>query len=387
MRVCMVGYTFYEQDNRIMRYSEALLSRGDDVDVLALRREGQQKVSSHRGVRVLRIQKRKSNESKGPLAYLGRLTLFLVRSTCVLTWRHLRHPYDIVHVHSVPDFEVFCAIIARLFGAKVILDIHDIVPEFYCSKFGVGKDSLVFRLLVAVERFSIAMSDHVIIANDIWRDRLLSRSVAPAKCTTIMNYPDPGIFYQRPRTRTDGRYLLLYPGTINYHQGVDIAVKAFSKFTAAAPNSEFHIYGDGPDREALCALIHDLHLHDRVFLHDAVPLASVAGIMAEADIGVIPKRNDSFGDEAFSTKSLEFMSLGVPVVVSATTVDRRYFDDSVVCFFEPGSEQDMADKLLSLYERPDKRNDLSERARRFVARYCWDDRKEEYFGILRSLIH
>jgi glycosyltransferase involved in cell wall biosynthesis len=386
MRVCMVGYTFYEVDNRVMRYSEALLSRGDAVDVLALRRKGQPRVSSYRGVRVLRIQKRRRDESKGRLAYLGRLALFLIRSACVLTWRHLRNPYDVVHVHSVPDFEVLCASVARLFGAKVILDIHDIVPEFYCSKFGVAKGSWVFRLLVAVERLSIAMSDHVIVANDIWRDRLLSRSVAPAKCTTIMNYPDPRIFYHRPRTRRDRRFVLLYPGTINYHQGVDIAVRAFSLFAVVAPNAEFHIYGDGPDREALGALVLDLQLQNRVFLHDAVPLASVAGLMAEADVGVIPKRSDSFGDEAFSTKSLEFMSLGVPVIVSATTVDRRYFDDSVVCFFEPGNERDLAEKLLDLYKRPDKRNDLSESAGRFVAGYRWDVRKEEYFDILRSLI-
>jgi glycosyltransferase involved in cell wall biosynthesis len=246
MQICMVCYTFYEHDNRVMRYSEALLSRGDAVDVLALRRRGQPRVSWYRGVRVSRIQKRRNDESKGRLAYLGWLTLFLIRSTCVLTWRHLRNRYDLVHVNSVLDFEVLFASVARLFGAKVILDIHDIVPEFYCSKFGVAEGSWVFHLLVAVERLSIAMSDHVIVANDIWRDRLLSHSVAPAKRSTIMNYPDPSVFHQRPRTRRDGRFVLLYPCTINYHQGADIAVRAFSLFAVAAPNTEFHPLNSSP---------------------------------------------------------------------------------------------------------------------------------------------
>ena len=58
--------------------------------------------------------------------------------------------------------------------------------------------------------------------------------------------------------------------------------------------------------------------------------------MAEADLGIVPKRNDSFGDEAFSTKILEFMASGVPVVVSSTRVDRHYFNDKVVRFFPSG---------------------------------------------------
>jgi len=53
-------------------------------------------------------------------------------------------------------------------GARVILDIHDIVPEFLCQQFKVGKRSLIFRLLVYVERLSIAYSSHVIISNHLW---------------------------------------------------------------------------------------------------------------------------------------------------------------------------------------------------------------------------
>jgi glycosyltransferase involved in cell wall biosynthesis len=44
--------------------------------------------------------------------------------------------------------------------------------------------------------------------------------------------------------------------------------------------------------------------------------------MENADLGVVPKRNDPFGDEAFSTKILEFMAMGVPVIVSETRIDR-----------------------------------------------------------------
>ncbi len=41
LRVCHLAYTFYENDNRVIRYAEAMASAGDDVDVIALRRSGQ----------------------------------------------------------------------------------------------------------------------------------------------------------------------------------------------------------------------------------------------------------------------------------------------------------------------------------------------------------
>jgi hypothetical protein len=54
MRVCVLAYTFYETDGRVMRYAEALASRGVAVDAIVLRREGQAVEDDVRGVRVLR---------------------------------------------------------------------------------------------------------------------------------------------------------------------------------------------------------------------------------------------------------------------------------------------------------------------------------------------
>jgi hypothetical protein len=52
------------------------------------------------------------------------LLQFFFRSLWVVTKEHWKKPYDLIHVHSVPDFEVFAAIFAKLTGAKVILDIQ-----------------------------------------------------------------------------------------------------------------------------------------------------------------------------------------------------------------------------------------------------------------------
>lgn len=385
MKACMLAYTFYETDNRVRRYAEALAGRGDRVDAVAVAREGKASTETIKGVRVVRVQKRIIDET-GPVSYLFKLMLFFFRSAWRVTVEHLRDPYDVIHVHSVPDFEVFATLIPRLMGARVILDIHDLVPEFYASKFKVGERSLVFRLLLLLERLSIAYSSHVIISNDLWYQKLTRRSVRPEKCTAIINYPDLSIFRRHPRaTPPNGEFVMCYPGTLNWHQGLDLAVEAVALLRDSAPNLKFLIVGDGPDREKLRSLIQERNLEGRVSLRGFIPLEQVAEIMSGIDLGVVPKRRDSFGNEAFSTKIMEFMAMNVPVVASRTRIDEYYFNDNLVQFFESGNTEDLAAKIHGLMDDPARCNSLRETSSEFIAHNNWDVKKQEYLALVDHL--
>ena len=381
----MVAYSFYEGDNRVRRYAETLAKRGDRVDVFSLRQKGQPARGIVNGVRVFRIQRRVVNE-KTKFSHLGRLLLFFMRSMAFLSVEQMKERYDLVHVHSVPDFEVFAAILPKLTGSKIILDIHDLVPEFYLSKFQSSTRSLTFRLLTRVERMSAWFSDHVIAANHIWEKRLRERSVKDSKCTTILNFPDTEIFKARGRTRTDNKFIILYPGTLNYHQGIDIAVRALALIKDQAPEVEFHIYGAGDQLNSLRELVEELGLEDRVFLKGTKALHDIASVIENADLGVVPKRKNSFGNEAFSTKILEFMSLGVPVVVPDTAIDRYYFDDSVVKFFHANDERSLADAILLMIKNPELRRKYTRNASEFVLKYSWDVNKSTYLDLVNSLV-
>lgn len=382
--ICMLAYTFYESDNRVMRYAEALAKRGDRVDVIALRNRDAPATEVIRGVRVYRIQGREINE-KHRYSYAFRLVKFLVNSAWFLSRKHLRRPYDLIHVHSVPDFEVFAALVPKISGAGIILDIHDIVPEFYISKFNKKEDSILAAVLRMAEKVSILFSDHVIISNHLWRDVLLSRSSAPEKCSVIMNYPDSSIFHYRKKTRNDDKFIMMYPGTLSWHQGLDIAIRAFAAIRDKAGSAELHIYGSGPARKALEALVRDLGLEQRVLLKDSRPIYDIARIMSEADLGIVPKRNDSFGGDAFSTKTLEFMTLGVPIILSKTRVDSYYFNDDVVRFFQPEDEVDLAGAMLELYENREQRERQASAALEFVQKFNWEGKKKIYFELVDSL--
>lgn len=386
MKACMLAYTFYDADNRVRRYAEALAKRGDQVDAIALARKGQPAFEVLNGVRVFRIQSRVIDE-RGPVSYLVKLVAFFFRSAWFLTRKHFHEPYDVVHVHSIPDFEVFAAVIPKATGAKVILDLHDIVPEFYGSKFKIGPGSIVFKLLLLLEKISCGYSDHVIISNHLWRDKIVSRSVRPDKCTTMINYPDPSIFWPRPvPARVNDDFVMCYPGSFGWHQGLDLAIQAVAILRDKAPNLKLLIVGDGSDRERLKGMVRELHLEDRVTIKGFVPMEEVAEIMSSIDLGVVPKRADSFGNEAFSTKIMEFMCMGVPVVAARTRVDEFYFTGNLLQFFEPGRAEDLAAKILFLLQNPASRAALRDGSAEFIAHNNWDVRKQEYLSLVDRLI-
>ena len=384
IHACMLSYSFYESDNRVMRYAEALTKRGDDVDVISLREKGQPEFDVIRGVNVHRIQERVRDE-KGKLDYLFRLGKFFIKSAAFLTRKHWQNPYKLIHVHSVPDFQVFATALTKLRGAKVILDIHDIVPEFYASKFDSSESDILFKSLVAIERASIRYADHVIIANDIWEKKLLSRSVKHEKCSVFLNYPDQSLFYPRPRTRKDDRFVMMYPGTLNWHQGLDIAIKALALVKEQIPSAEFHIYGCGQTKQSLRELSDSLGLNGQIVLQDTVPIEQIAEIMANADLGIVPKRNGPFGGEAFSTKILEFLTLGIPVIVADTKIDKFYFNDDVVRFFRSGDEVDLANAMRQMIADKALRERMAEQGNEFAQNFSWDNQKQKYFDLVDSL--
>ncbi len=385
MRICMLAYAFYESDTRIMRYAEALVQRGDEVDVIALRRENQSANEIVNGVNVCRIQPRLPNKT-ARISYMFEILLFLLRAMTALTLRHLRRRYQVIHVHSVPDFLVFATWLPKLTGVKVILDIHDLLPELYASKYGIKNNSLLFKLLILTERASAAFADHVIAANDLWQERLMSRSVRKGRCSALVNVPDQSIFARQGRTRTDQRFIIVYPGTLNWHQGVDIAIRAFNLIKNEVPQAEFHIYGEGPCQASLVQLIQELGLRDRVLMKNFIATREIAKVMENSDLAVVPKRKDGFGNEAFSTKIMEFMALGIPVIVSDTQVDQYYFDDSLVKFFRSEDEHDLARSMLLLVNDPGLREQLVQNALKFVEHNNWGEKKAEYLTLVDSLV-
>ncbi len=342
MTAAILAYKFFESNPRVIWYANCLRTKGLNVDSFCLGQNGQPKKIELNGVKINRIQKRSRNE-KNKFIYLFRTMNFGLRAMFVLAWNCLLKKYKYVIVFSVPETLVFSALVPKMFGIPVILDFYDLVPEFYAMKFHNGEKSSIFSMLKLMEKLSCSFADFVISSNHLWEERLISRSVNKDKIDTITYCSDTSIFYPREKKRKENKQLLIYPGTLNWHQGVDIAIMAMKEISVNFDNVEFHIYGDGPQKKNLIELIEELGLQKIVFLHDMVPAVKIAEIIADADLLIVPKRASSlFGNEACSTKILDCMHMNIPVVASDTKVERYYFNDEVIKFFKSENPSSLA---------------------------------------------
>lgn len=385
-RVAMVTHSYYEQDGRVQRYAESLAARGDEVEVLALRQSvGLPREEKRNGVLLRRVGDRFAKRRSGKWGYLKPVLSFFWTCTRHLTAGHQKRPYDLLHIHNMPDFLIFAAWYPKWRKAAILLDIHDLLPEFFNSKFGAPASSRLPRLLLYIERLSAAFANHVIVANDLWLDRYAERTGTQRRSTAFINHVDAQLFAARPRTRDDDRLIVMFPGGLYWHQGVDLAIRAFQTVVAAVPTAEFHIYGDGDMKDELAALARELGMNGSVRFYPPVPSRDIAALMAGADLAVVPKRADSFGNEAYSTKIMEFMSLGVPVIASSTRIDRFYFNDSVVRFFESGNVPDLAHAMIEMLQNPAARSAQAERAQTYAHGNNWQTREADYFQLVDSL--
>jgi len=389
LRVCFLKYTVSSFAAILYREAKALKEKGFDVDIVCLRSFPEEKIFQRfDGLNMYRIQSRPSRE-KSALKYFFQLALFFFKSTLFLTLSSFRKKYDLIHVTNPPDIFVFAAIIPKLLGAKIILDIYDISPELFMRKLHVPEDKIIIKIMKLFEKISVRFADLVITVHEIWKQKLVSRSVPPWKCMVVLNSPDVDIFrsLDADRPRPSNGFNLYYHGSLEEHFGIDTMLKAMPIIKRHIPGASLHIYGKGRDVDAYKSLMTKLKIDNYVNFNDVVPFYDLPGILADADVGIVPTKGSVFADEALSMKALEYLTLGIPIVISKTTVHAYYYNDDMVMFFRPDNHEDLARCAIDIFNNPDKRKQLLAGSQQFMRKHNWRVYKKKYYDAIEQILH
>ena len=193
-RHCMVVHAYYPLgETRVQREAIALRDRGYQVDVICLRGRGEAARECHDGVEVHRLPVGR-HRGRGLAVQLLEYLVFFAMAAVRLSWLHLRRRYRSVQVHNLPDFLVFAAVFPKATGAPVILDLHDLMPEFFAARLGLTMDHPLVRMVLLQERMACRFADHVITVTEGWRETLAGRSVPMTRSTVVMNVADSALF-------------------------------------------------------------------------------------------------------------------------------------------------------------------------------------------------
>ena len=127
----------------------------------------------------------------------------------------------------MPNFLVFSAIIPNLLGAKIILDIHDLMPELFRVKFNLPSDHPLIKLLYFEERISARFADEIIATNSFHVERFKKNGFVNKRITQVINVADDKIFYAPERNSfTNHELILAYPSTLSKRLGIDNLIEA-----------------------------------------------------------------------------------------------------------------------------------------------------------------
>ncbi|OGG48162.1 MAG: hypothetical protein A3F84_23015 [Candidatus Handelsmanbacteria bacterium RIFCSPLOWO2_12_FULL_64_10] len=380
-KICAVAYTYYLSDPRVRREAEALAQRGDQVCCICL--DDSERDRQIRGVRLYRIPLRRYRGTHF-IFYMASYVVFFGLASLVLTFLTFWKGLQIVHVHTMPDFMVFASALPRLLGVKVILDIHDTMPELYAEKFDISFDHPLIRIIKQVEVLSAQFAHRVITVSEPVKNLLATHGIPPAKIAVLMNLADDSIFYPRVSHRkSEETFRLMYHGTVTRRHGIDVALQAVAQVRQDIPKIRFDVYGNGDYLTEAMSLSSRLGLDGCVFFNQAfIPIEELPDRIEGADVGIVPIRNDRATRYMLPVKLLEYLAMEKPTVVSRIEVVEYYMDCATVEFAEPENPQSLAEGIKKLYYSVERRAELKANARRFKQRYCWSRQKETFFKVI-----
>lgn len=383
--VLMIAYTHYENDPRVIRAAEAAIEGNFLVDVIALRRQGQLPVESIRGVQVFRAQERYRGSSR--LKYVLAYIRFFFRCAITSTRRFLARRYKVIHVHNMPDVLVFSAFIPKLFGAKVVLDIHDPMPETYDSKFRSLKHTAVGRVLLLLERLSVAFADTTITVSEPLKSGILVKhGYRPEAIGVVANFADDKIFKLMAYHPVEGKVRFVFHGTILERYGLKTLLEAVAR-VRNREKIQIRIIGEGDFSVRLADLIRSHGVENVVeFVNRVYPLHEIPRVLSDCHVGLVPLdvHASVVANFALPLKLIEYTCLGMPSITVRNAAIEYYLRSDECMFFDSGDAQALAVLLDTVAERPECLIEYRKRLEVARDRLLWSREKEKYIAILRD---
>ncbi len=291
----------------------------------------------------------------------------------------------------MPDVLVFTTAVPKLLGAKILLDMHDPMPELYMSKYHTGENNIGVRILKYLESASFRFSHHIITANESFKSIFLKRNnIYESKINVILNCPDPKIFNPQPTTyNSQLSFTLFYMGTVEERFGLDIVLTAIPHIVKQIPNFRFVVIpkleDEGVYFQSFRQRITSSNLSSHVIIELPKPLEEIARMLNEVDLGVVLAKNGVFTENIFPVKLLEFIQMNIPVIATKTKFLSQYFTDDQIYFLKKNTPEEFTRAVVDLYHNTKLRKSFSQKAKQYLKKYNWEKEEKKYLEIIDSL--
>ena len=395
-RVCFVRHSFYPAELNVKREAEALVREGYDVSVICLRDKGEAPFELIEGVRIHRMP---IGHKRGKIMrYLIEYEVFFVLASLKLLGLHFKKAFQFIQINTMPDYLVFVALIPKLFGTKVILHVHEPMPELFKTMFPQAHNAPLISMIQFFERLSVKFAHRALTVTREMRDKLGSRGADINKITVIVNVPDDEMFRldryrskmkevseQKKEDRRKGKFRLITHGAIEERYGHDTVVRAVARVRDEIPGLEFGVLGKGSYLNGMLALARELKVEDRVIYKGFVDFDDMVYEILAADVGIVSMKSNPYSNLVHTNKMYEYMALQRPVIASRLQSVNSYFPDDTIVYYEPGNDEDLAEKIYYVFSHPEELDQRVEASNQIYETYRWERERKKYLGVYQGL--
>jgi glycosyltransferase involved in cell wall biosynthesis len=373
---------FYPRDPRVRREARALVAAGHQVTVIAPRDRGQSASETLDGVRVRRFRL--------PAVGTGALTTALEYGFALPAlhyWgaRELFRGATVLHLHNPPDLLFGIGAVARLLGAAVVYDQHDLFPELLEQKLGPG---LPMRLGYLSERATYAVATTVLAANQSHARMARDRGrVGPAQVRVVRNGPPLKTVVARPELRSGvlSDPELVYVGLLASQDGADVLAELLGRLHRdhGLTGARLVVVGEGEERAKLERRLAVEGVSRAATITGWVSPEEVRARLAAADICVDPSPPTALNEHSTMIKIGEYLASGKPVV-AYDLLETARTAAGAARLVPPGDLAAMAAAIAELAATPDDRQALAEAGLRRAPEISWERSVEQLLDAYQS---
>lgn len=235
------------------------------------------------------------------------LQAFLYALAC---FRLIKEDFDVMDVDHMPHLVLFSTkLVCWLKRKKLIATWNEVWGRKYWKEY-LGK---LGNIAYIIEYLSARMPDKIIAVSEHTKNRLINELKIKKEIFVISNGID--FDYIKKIKPAQEKSDIIFAGRLLSHKNVDVLVKSINIIKKDYSEIKVFIIGDGPEKENLQKLTHELHLENNIkyfgFLENHKDLYS---LIKSSKVFVFPSTREGFGIAA-----LEANACGIPFI----TIDHK----------------------------------------------------------------
>jgi glycosyltransferase involved in cell wall biosynthesis len=394
MRIGMILDKTYPPDPRVENEALSLIESGYQVYLFCLTYTDTNHLEEYKGINICRYKSNRFIYKLSALAY--ELPFYAHFLKPKIKDFLIENRIEVIHIH---DIRIAGSVfnINKSLKLPIVLDLHDNYPEVmkaypHLKKFP-GRFIISPKKWLKKEQEFIEKAVRVITVSAPFVNSIKNRLSKNKDKVILVPNSVRKQFYTNVKTdkaiiqRFSNNFTLLYIGDTGLRRGLQTAIQALPFILKKIKNIELVIVGKSTTDPILKKLVNDLNISNHVVFEGWQDQKLFPSYILASDIGISPLIRSKHHDLAYANKLFQYMSLGLPVLVSDAIAQKKLINESKSGMVHIEKDaQDFAKKVIQMYDNKDLYRTFEKNTREFITtKFNWQLTAEDLIKMYKEL--